>query len=144
MTDPGEPRVAETTAPAAGLAEDTLDRAAREADKVLVRWLVEADLALRSSCILVTLDPDDAPMSAGEVAQELGISIDDPIRALHELRSLGYARERHRRYEPTEKGRQLHASLTVARREALMAFFSGLSDEDRRVLVEAPKPEAAG
>jgi len=25
-----------------------------------------------------------------------------------------------------------------------MAFFSGLSDEDRRVLVEALKPEAAG
>jgi len=64
--DSGESTFAETTAPAAGLAEQTLDRAAREADKVLVRWLVEADPLLRSSCILVKLDPDDAPMSAGE------------------------------------------------------------------------------
>jgi hypothetical protein len=144
MTDSGDPPIAETTAPAARLAEETLDRAGREADKVLVRWLVEADLPLRSSCILVTLDPDDAPMSAGEVAEAIGISIDDATRALHELRSLGYAREQRRRYEPTEKGRQLHASLTAARRKALKTFFSELSDEDRRVLVQALKPQAAG
>jgi DNA-binding MarR family transcriptional regulator len=143
MTESGEQSVAENAAPAGRLADGTLDRAGRAANRVLVRWLVEADLPLRSSLILVTLDPDDAPMSAGEVAEASGMSVDDATRALHELRSLGYASERHRRYEPTEKGMRLHASLTAARRRALKAFFSELRVEERHDLMEALRPQAA-
>jgi DNA-binding MarR family transcriptional regulator len=58
------------------------------------------------------------------------------------LRSLGYAREEGRRYEPTEKGRRLCASLTAARRRALRTFFSELSAEERRDLIEALEAHA--
>jgi Mn-dependent DtxR family transcriptional regulator len=104
---------------------------------VLVRWLLDAEVPLFASCVLFTLDPDDAPMSVREVAEAIGISTDDAARALHELRSLGYAREDKRRYEPTEEGRRLHASLVGARREALAAFLSGLDEEGRRDLAAA-------
>jgi DNA-binding MarR family transcriptional regulator len=111
-----------------------LDHAARESNKVLVRWLLEAELPRLSACILLTLDPEDAPMRAGEVAEAIGISIDDATLGLHELRSLGYAREEKRRYSPTEEGLRVHASLTRARRNAIAAFLSALSPEDRRHL----------
>jgi predicted transcriptional regulator len=43
-------------------------------------------------------------MGAGEVAEAIGISIDDATLALHELRSRGYVREEKRRYHPTDQG----------------------------------------
>jgi len=64
-----------------------------------------------STCVLFTLDPQEAPMSIGDVAEAIGISVDDAAQALHELRSRGYASEEDRRYEPTEKGERLLASL---------------------------------
>jgi DNA-binding MarR family transcriptional regulator len=115
----------------------SLDRAGRESNKVLVRWLLDAELPLLSACILLALDPEDAPMGAGEVAEAIGISIEDATLALHELRSLGYAREEKRRYSPTEEGMRVHASLTRARRKAIAAFLSALSEEDRRHLTSA-------
>jgi Mn-dependent DtxR family transcriptional regulator len=66
-------------------------------------------------------------MGPGEVAEAIGISIDDATLALHELRSLGYVREEKRRYHPTDEGMRLHASLTRAPRRALTAFLSRLS-----------------
>jgi DNA-binding MarR family transcriptional regulator len=120
----------------------SLDIAGRESNKALVRWLLDAEVPLLSACILITLDPEDAPMRAGEVADAIGISIEDATLALHELRSLGYAREEKRRYSPTEEGLRLHASLTRARRKAIASFLSGLSDEDRRHLVDARTDQA--
>jgi predicted transcriptional regulator len=117
---------------------DSLDRAGRAANKVLVRWLLDADVPLFAACVLFTLDPEEAPMSVGEVAEAIGISTDDAARGLHELRSLGYAREEARRYEPTEEGRRLHASLANARRKALVTFLSSLSDEERHALAFGP------
>jgi DNA-binding MarR family transcriptional regulator len=76
-------------------------------------------------------------MSASEVADAIGISVDDATRALHELRSLGYAREEKRRYLPTERGREAHASRANARREALAESISHLSEADRRALARA-------
>jgi hypothetical protein len=115
----------------------SLDGAARESNKVLVRWLLDAELPLLSACILITLDPADAPMGSREVADAIGISIEDATLALHELRSLGYAREEKRRYFPTEGSLRVHASLTRARRKAIAAFLSALSEEDRRHLASA-------
>lgn len=116
---------------------NSLDIAGRESNKVLVRWLLDAEVPLLSACILITLDPEDAPMGATEVAEAIGISIVDATLALHELRSLGYAREEKRRYSPTEQGLRVHASLTRARRKAIASFLSGLSDEARRHLADA-------
>jgi hypothetical protein len=109
----GEQSAAESGTVLDGLVS-ALDRAARESNKVLIRWLLDAKLPRLSACILLTLDPEDAPMRAGEVAEGIGISIDDATLGLHELRSLGYAREDRRRYSPTEEGREVHASLTRA------------------------------
>ena len=86
---------------------------------------------------MLILDPEDAPLSAGEVAEAIGISVDDATRALHELRALGYAREAKRRYEPTDKGMRAHESLAGARRDALTAFASSLSEAQRRELAAA-------
>jgi len=102
-----------------------------------VRWLLDAQVPLFAACVLFTLDPKDAPMAVGDVAEAIGISTDDAARALHELRALGYAREDNRRYEPTEEGLRLHASLQEARRDALAAFLSGLDEEARRDLAAA-------
>lgn len=115
----------------------SLDGAMRACNRVLMRWLLEADVPLLSACVLLTIDPADAPLSAGEVAEMIGISVDDAVRALHELRSLGYAAEEKRRYRPTEAGMRLHASLGNARREALAAFLSGLDEDERRELAGA-------
>jgi DNA-binding MarR family transcriptional regulator len=76
-------------------------------------------------------------MGQGEIAEAIGISIEDAARALHELRSLGYARKEKRRYEPTEAGTRLHASLASACREALAVLLSRLSEEERREFVGA-------
>ena len=57
---------------------------------------MDAGLPLFSACVLLVLDPKDGPMRLGEVAEAMGISTDDAARALHELRSLGYAREEKR------------------------------------------------
>jgi predicted transcriptional regulator len=114
-----------------------LDSAGRAQNKVLVRWLLDAEVPLFAACVLFTLDPEDAPMAVGEVAEAIGISVEDAARAVHELRSLGYAREEQRRYEPTEEGLRLHASLQRARREALAAFLSGLDEEARHDLAAA-------
>ncbi len=115
----------------------SLDRAERASNKVLVRWILDAEVPLLSACVLVTLNPEDAPLRSGEVAEAIGISIEDATHALHELRSLGYAREYNRRYEPTDKGKRIHASLANVRREALAAFLSGLNKEARRELAGA-------
>ena len=133
MEHPGDPVTAGNDTTLDGLVT-SLDIAGRESNKALVRWLLDAEIPLLSACILITLDPEDAPMRAGEVADAIGLSIDDATLALHELRSLGYAREEKRRYSPTEEGLRLHASLTRARRKAIASFLSGLSDEDRRHL----------
>ena len=114
-----------------------LDSAGRAQNKVLVRWLLDADVPLFAACVLFTLDPADAPRSLGEIAEAIGISTDDAAQAVHELRSLGYAREAARRYEPTEEGLRLHASLQAARRDALAAFLSGLDEEGRQELAAA-------
>jgi hypothetical protein len=122
----------------------SLDSASRESNKILARWFLDAELPLLSACIMITLDPEDAPMRAGEVAEAIGISIEDATLALHELRSLGYAREEKRRYWPTEEGLRVHASLTRARRKAIASFLSALSDEDRRHLSSARTDQGQG
>lgn len=142
MEQPGDSPPSESDTTLDGLVR-SIDSACRESNKVLVRWLLDTALPRLSACIVITLDPDDAPMGAGEVAEAIGISVDDATLALHELRSLGYAREEKRRYSPTEEGLRVHASLTRARRKAIAAFLSALSDEDRRHLSGAP-PDRGG
>ena len=136
MTHPTEPSQAHGETVLDGLVK-SLDRAGRASNKVLVRWVLDVELPLLSACVLVTLDPDDTPMSSGDVAEAIGISVDEAIKALRELVSLGYAREDKRRYEPTDQGLQLHASLIDARREALDAFLTRLSEEEQRDLAGA-------
>jgi DNA-binding MarR family transcriptional regulator len=140
---PGDPPTAESDTALDGLIK-SLDSAGRESNKVLVRWLLDAELPLLSACVLITLDPEDAPMRSGEVAEAIGISVEDATLALHELRSLGYAREEKRRYLPTEEGLRVHASLTGARRKAIAAFLSALSEEDRRQLTSARTDQGEG
>lgn len=106
-------------------------------NRVVLRWLLNAEIPLLSAGVLLTLEPPDTPMSAGEVADAIGISVEDATRALHELRSLGYATEEKRRYLPTEKGRETHAALARARRQALAESVSRLSDVQRRDLARA-------
>jgi hypothetical protein len=53
------------------------------------------------------------PISSGEVAEAMGISTDDAAHALHDRRSLGYARKEKRLYEATAEGMQLHARSRV-------------------------------
>jgi hypothetical protein len=109
----------------------TLDPAGIATNKAFVRWLSDVKLPAAPSCALFTLGTGDAPMGIGDVAAAIGTSIDDTALALHELRALGYAREEKRRYEPTDGGKRLLASLADARREALGAFLSGLSEDAR-------------
>ena len=90
-----------------------------------------------SACVFLTMDPPDMPIGAREVADEIGISVEDATLALHELRSLGYAREEKRRYEPTEKGLQTHALLTQVRRDALGSAIASLSADERHTLGQA-------
>jgi hypothetical protein len=97
MEHPGESPAAEIDTTLDGLVR-SIDSASRGSNQVLVRWLLDAELPLLSACIVITLDPEDAPMRAGEVGEAIGISTDDARLALHELRSLGYAREDKRRY----------------------------------------------
>jgi hypothetical protein len=133
MTHSGEPSQADRDVPLDRLVR-RLDGAGRAANKALVRWLLDADVPLLAACVLVTLEPPDSPMSVGQVAEAIGVSNDEAARALHQLRSLGYAREENRRYEPTQEGLRIHTSLANARREALTAFISGLSEDERRQL----------
>jgi predicted transcriptional regulator len=102
-----------------------------------VRWLLEVDVPLSAACVLFTLDPQDAPMGMGDVAETIGVSVEDAAQALKELRSLGYAREDGRQYEPTKEGERLHASLTSARRAALATFLESLTERQRRDLAQA-------
>jgi hypothetical protein len=81
MDHPGDPAPAESDTTLEGLIK-SLDIAGRESNKVLVRWLLDAEVPLLSACILITLDPEDAPLRAGEVAEAIGISIDDATLAL--------------------------------------------------------------
>ena len=113
------------------------ERAERATKGIALRWLLQTDIPLRAACVMLTLDPDDAPFTAREVAEFIGISVEDATHALHELRSLGYAREEKRRYAATEKGSQAYESLTRARLDALAAFASAMSDEDRRRLADS-------
>jgi len=123
---------------------EALYRARLTVNRVVVRWLLNAKIPLLSACVFVTLEPEEAPMSAGEVAAAIGISVEDATRALQELRSLGYAREEKRRYFPTDLGRETHASLARARREAMAASVAGLSEEERRNLARALGAEPDG
>jgi DNA-binding MarR family transcriptional regulator len=106
-------------------------------NRAVVRWLLDADMPVLTACVFLTMDPPEAPIGAREVAEEIGISVEDATLALHELRSLGYAREEGRRYEPTEKGLEVHASLTQVRREALGSAIATLSAEERHTLGQA-------
>jgi DNA-binding MarR family transcriptional regulator len=142
MTRSGEPSPAESDAVLNSLAE-SLDRPAREANKALVRWLLDAELPLFATCVLFTLEPPRSPVGVREVADMLGISIEDASRALRELRGLGYVQEDKRRYEPTEEGLRVHASLASARREALAAFLASVGDDELRELAEvSSKPRS--
>lgn len=135
MTHSGEQSPAEGDALVDGLVE-SLDSAVRASNRAVARWLFDAEVPLFAACLLLTIPPPDAPMSMGEIAAAIGVSIDDAARGVHELRSLGYASENKRRYEATEEGRRVHASLTSARREALAAFLSGLGEDERYELAE--------
>ena len=130
MSLPGDSTPAEREAVLDGLVK-TLDSAGIATNKAFVRWLLDVELPAVPACALFTLGTGDAPMGMRDVAAAIGISIDDAALALHEVRSLGYAREEKRRYEPTDGGRRLLASLADARREALGAFLSGLSEDAR-------------
>jgi DNA-binding MarR family transcriptional regulator len=112
-------------------------------NRAVVRWLLDADMPFLSACVFLTMDPPETPIRAREVAEEIGISVDDATLALHELRSLGYAREEGRSYEPTEKGLEVHASLTQVRRDALGSAIASLSAEERHRLGQALTPGRA-
>ena len=106
-------------------------------NRAVVRWLLDADMPFLAACAFLSMDPPDTPIGAQELAEEIGISVHDATLALHELRRLGYAREEGRRYEPTEKGLEVHASLTQVRRNALGSAIASLSAEDRHRLGQA-------
>ena len=114
-----------------------LNSAELAVNRAVVRWLLDADMHFLSACVFLTMDPPDAPIGAREVAEEIGISVEDATLALHELRSLGYAREEGRRYEPTEKGLETHASLPRVQRDALGSAIASLSAEERHRLGQA-------
>jgi DNA-binding MarR family transcriptional regulator len=116
---------------------DLFDRASRVSAKVLLRWLTKSGVPLLSACVLVTLDPEETPVTVAEVAEAIGLSTDDAHRALHELRSAGYAHEENRQYVATDEGTRLHAALTSARRNAIADFLSGLDEQERRALAAA-------
>jgi Mn-dependent DtxR family transcriptional regulator len=86
---------------------------------------------------MATLDPPDTPLTAGDVAEMVGLSSEDAVLALRELRSLGYAEEENRGYLATEEGRRVHESLAQARRDALVAFLNGLTVNERQELAAA-------
>jgi hypothetical protein len=136
MTQSGEPSPTQRDAVLDGLMK-SLDSPARAANKALVRWLVSTDPPLMATCILFTLEPPNAPLGVREVADSIGITVDEAAQGLRELRSLGYVREAGRRYEATDAGLRLHASLSGARREALAAFLRSTGDEELRELAEA-------
>ena len=123
---------------------DALYQAGLTVNRVVFRWLLDMDIPLLAAGVLLTLDPEDAPIGAGEVAEAIGISVNDATLALHELRSLGYAEEEKRRYSPTELGRKVHASLAEARRAALAAEVARLPEAHRRALARSLGNEGVG
>ena len=116
---------------------ESLDTAGRPIARGVVRWLHEAELSFSSGSVLVTLDSQDTPMTQGEVAEATGISIDDAVRGLNELRQRGYATETGRRYQRTAEGERALESLARARRDALATFVARLSEPQRRDLAAA-------
>jgi hypothetical protein len=122
---------------------EVLERADRVSTPVVLRWILNADVPFVAASVMLVLAPD-RPRSAHDVAEEMGISVEDAARALHALRSQGYAREDKRHYEATDKGMQAHGSLVRARRDSLAAFVSTLSEQERRHLAEALTSERHG
>lgn len=116
---------------------ESLDDAGRPIARGVVRWLHEAELPFSSGSVLVTLDSQDAPMSPGEVAEAIGISIDAAVRGLHELREHGYASEDGRCYRRTVEGERALESLVRARRDALAAWVVCLGESQRHDLAAA-------
>jgi hypothetical protein len=134
MVPAGEPPPAGGEIAQDGLDENA-DRALRELNKVFVRWLLGSEVPLFAACVLMSLNPH-GPLGPSEVADEIGISVDDAARAMHELRTLGYAEENERRYDLTEAGLRLHDGLRKARLEAVQAFVGTLSRDELDALFE--------
>ncbi len=143
MNDLGDSRTAQNDDLVDPLVE-IFERADRATKPTVVRWLLNAEVPFLAASVMLMLDPEDTPVAARELAEKVGISVEDATRALHELRSMGYAQESHRRYEPTEKGLATHASLARTRRQALVEFLSSMSGEERRELADALKSPSAG
>jgi hypothetical protein len=111
---------------------------------LLTAGVIYVLVSLAASMVVPTgrLAVSDGPLL--EVVQVGPLAMEDAMRALQELRSLGYAREEKRRYFSTDPGRETRASLARPRRAALAASVAELSEEERRDLARALGAEPDG
>lgn len=102
-------------------------------------WAEESDLSFEHLRLLLVLavKTDDGPTTVSELGDLAGLTPDAAYPATHALHGRGYLREERRRYELTEQGQELVASLNAAHREGIQAYVETLDRDERERLVKA-------
>ena len=100
----------------------------------IASWAERSELSLANVRILLALTIEDGPAAVSALARHSGVSLNAAYPAIHDLVRRGYLRQERRRYELTERGHDLVATLDEAHREGLQTYVDGLDPEERRRL----------
>lgn len=114
---------------------DALAKRLRRADLVgwaqITAWAEQLGLSFADLRLLLALTTVNGLSSVSDLSQISGLSPHAAYPAVHGLRGRGYLRENRRRYELTEEGDKLVASLDAAHREGIKAYVDGLEASER-------------
>jgi DNA-binding MarR family transcriptional regulator len=109
----------------------------RTAGPPLLRWVEENDVSVREARILVALmDSPNASMTAGELAESTGLSVEEGVRAGNDLRARGLICSG-RRIQLTTRGKKTIGELENVRAEGLRAYLAALAPAHRKELAHS-------
>jgi DNA-binding MarR family transcriptional regulator len=97
----------------------------------------QLDLTFVDLRLLLALAAKSGISSVGDLARLSGLSPEAAYQGVNHLHGRGYLHETQRRYELSEDGRELVASLDGAHRQGIRAYIDGLDAHERRSLEDA-------
>jgi len=103
----------------------------------IASWAERSELSFAHLRILLALTIEDRPAEVSDLAEKSGLPLNVAYPAIHDLARRGYLREESRRYEPTERGQDMLATLDEAHRAGIQAYVDQLDPKERRRLDEA-------
>jgi DNA-binding MarR family transcriptional regulator len=103
----------------------------------IASWAEQSELSFADLRILLAMTIAEGQVAVTDLAESSGLSLHAAYPAIRELGRRGYLSEERRRYELTERGRDLAAALDEEHRAGIQSYVDHLDPDDRQRLEQA-------